>query len=80
MFFSAFLNCDILTKNLVTFKRRNGVKDEKFEYYGGSLENLIFKWGVHEKPIYRGNAKKRKGLGSWQIQRCTIRSEMIFSN
>ena len=57
-FFSAFLNCDILAKNLVTFKRRNGVKDEKFEYYGGSLENLIFKYGVHEKPIYRGNAKK----------------------
>ena len=66
MFFSAFLNCDILTKNLVTFKRRNGVKDEKFEYYGGSLENLVFKWGVHEKPINRGNAKKGR---AWAVGR-----------
>ena len=33
MFFSAItknLNWDILTKNLVTFKRWDGVKDEKF--------------------------------------------------
>ena len=33
MFFSAVtknLNQEILTKNLVTFKRRDGVKDEKF--------------------------------------------------
>ena len=33
MFFSAItknLNWEILTKNLVTFKRSNGVKDEKF--------------------------------------------------
>ena len=33
MFFSAItknLNCEILTKNLVTFKRWDGVKDKKF--------------------------------------------------
>ena len=33
MFFSVItknLNWDILTKNLVTFKRYDGVKDEKF--------------------------------------------------
>ena len=33
MFFSVItknLNWEILTKNLVTFKRWNGVKDEKF--------------------------------------------------
>ena len=33
MFFSVItnnLNCEILTNNLATFKRRNGVKDEKF--------------------------------------------------
>ena len=32
MFFSVITknsNCDILTKNLVTFKRQDGVKDEK---------------------------------------------------
>ena len=28
---------EILTKTLVTFKRWDGIKDEKFEYYGGSL-------------------------------------------
>ena len=37
MFFSVItknLNWEILTKNLVTFKRWDGVKDGKFEYYG----------------------------------------------
>ena len=47
------LNWEILTTNLVTFKRWDVVKDEKFEYYGGSLKNPIFR-EVHEKPIYRG--------------------------
>ena len=48
MFFSVIpknLNWEILTKNLVTFKRWDGVKDEKFQYYWGSLKNLIFKRG-----------------------------------
>ena len=31
------LNWKILTKNLVTFKRWNGVKDKKFEYIGGFI-------------------------------------------
>ena len=34
--------------------------DEKFEYYGDSLKNLIFR-GVHEKPIYRGELPKKGG-------------------
>ena len=34
------LNCEILTKNLVTFKRWDWVKDEKYE---GSLKNPIFR-------------------------------------
>ena len=35
----------------------DGVKDEKFEYYRGSLKNPIFRGGeIHEKPIYRGIA------------------------
>ena len=29
------LNWEILTKNLVTSKRRDEVQDEKFSYYGG---------------------------------------------
>ena len=31
------LNWEILTKNLVTFKRRGGVKGEKFEYGGSRI-------------------------------------------
>ena len=50
------LNWEILTKNLVNFKRWNGVKDEKFEYFGGSLKNSIFRrrGEVNKKLIYRG--------------------------
>ena len=63
MFFSVItkkLNCEFLNKNFVTFKRWDGVKDEKFYYYGDTLENLIF-GGGHKKPIYRGEIiKKRK--------------------
>ena len=47
------LNWEILTKNLFTFKRQDGVKDEKFVYYGASLKN----------PIFRGN-----GLGKPNVQ------------
>ena len=64
MFFSVItenLNWEILTENLVTFKRWDGVKDEKFWYYGGSLKNLIFRGG-HENPISRGNYQKRGTL------------------
>ena len=39
------LNWEILTKNLVTFKRWDGVKDEKFSC-GGSLKNPIFRGGA----------------------------------
>ena len=38
MFFS------VITKNLL-FKRWHGVKDEKFQWYWGSLKHLIFMWG-----------------------------------
>ena len=71
MYFSVItknLNLEILTKNLVTFKRWDGVKDEKFFYYGGSLENLIFRGQVHEKPISRGGELPKKGgLDSLQV-------------
>ena len=40
------------------------VQDEKFDYYGVSLKNSIFRWGrcgwVNEKLIYRGNCLKRQ--------------------
>ena len=48
MFFSLIikdLNWEVLAKNLVAFKKWDGVKDEKFQYYGGSLKNLIFRGG-----------------------------------
>ena len=51
MFFSIItknLNWETLTKNLFTLKRSDRVKDEKFEYYGGSLKNPIFRRRVHE--------------------------------
>ena len=65
------LNWKVLTKNLVAFKRWDGIKDEKF--YWVSPKNSIFKW-VHKKPIYRGNCLKRvawtvfsfRGGGAWQ--------------
>ena len=40
------LNWEILTNNLVTFKRWDRVKDEKFDYYGASLKNSIFREGL----------------------------------
>ena len=58
MFFSVItknLNWDIVSKNVVTFTRWDGVKDKKFWYYWGSLKNSIL-GGVREKPIYRGIA------------------------
>ena len=60
------LNWDILTKNSVTFKRWDEVKDEKFDYYSGSLKNPIFREGVNEKPIYRG-----WGVGGGLLKRGT---------
>ena len=58
------LKWEILTKNLVTFKRWDEVKDKKFYYYGGSLKNPNFSGG-HEKPIYRGDCLKRGALGQF---------------
>ena len=44
------LKWEVLTKNLVTFKRWDGVKDEK---YGDSLKNPIFRggWGSRKTNI-----------------------------
>ena len=67
MFFSVItknLNREILTKNLVTFKRWDGVKDVKF-YYGGSLKNPIFRGGDGGslKTNMYGKLPKKGGLG-----------------
>ena len=58
------LNWNILTKNLVTFKRWDGVKDEKFKCYGDSLKNLIFRGGLVKKQYIVRNCLKR-GLGQF---------------
>ena len=61
-FISKKLNREVFTKNLVTFKKWDGFKDEKFWYYEGSLKNSIFRV-VHENPVYRGCLKR--GLGQF---------------
>ena len=48
-YFSKNSNWAILTKNSVTFKRYDGVKNEKRWYFGGSLKNLTM--GGSQKPI-----------------------------
>ena len=61
MFFSVIaknLNWEISTKNLVVFKGWDVIKDEKCQYYGGSLRTSIFRDGSHEKPIYWGDFLK----------------------
>ena len=58
MFFSVTtkdLNWENLTKNLVTFKRQDGFKDEKFHCYRDSLKNLIFKGGFMKNQYIGGN-------------------------
>ena len=45
-----------------------GLKINKFAYYGGSLENLVFRIGSQKrKIIYRGDCLKMEGLDSLQI-------------
>ena len=59
-------NWEISRKNLVAFKRWGEIKDEKFQYYEGSLENLIFR-GVTKNQYIEGNCLKRGGLDTLQI-------------
>ena len=46
-----------------------GVKDEKFQYYGDSLKNPIFRDGVHKNPIYRGELPQRGREGGVTVCR-----------
>ena len=58
----------VLTKNLVTFKRWIGFKDEKFQYYGGSLKMQFLgeggKGGGSQKNNILGDCLER-GLGQF---------------
>ena len=60
------LNWEFLTINLVTFKRWDGIKDEKFWCYGDSLKNLIFTGGSRKTNIW-GESPKKQCLDSLQI-------------
>ena len=60
------LNWEILTKNLVIFKRWDGVKGVKVYYYGGSLKNPIFGGGLRKSNTWGGNCLKR---GAWTVFR-----------
>ena len=60
------LSWEIVTKNLGTFKRWDGVKDEKFEYYEGSLKNMNFR-GWFTKNQYIGGLPKKGGFDNLQI-------------
>ena len=55
---------------LVSFKRWDGVKDEKFKYEG-SLKTPIFGGRFHAKPIYRGELPK-KGGGASRKRGCGV--------
>ena len=58
---------EILTKNLVTFKREDRVKDENLWYFGRPLKNLTFR-GEFTKNWYRkGDCLNSRGLDSLQI-------------
>ena len=59
------LNWEILTKNLVTFKRWDGGNDEKFYYHGVHWKIQFLGSGGHEKPIYRGGNCLKRGLGQF---------------
>ena len=69
VFFSVItknLNREILNKNLVTFKRWDGINDEKFLYYGSLLKKKnFFQGGGHEKPIYSEQLPKMGRLGQF---------------
>ena len=55
-------NRGIRTKNLVSFKRKDGVKDEKLQYFEGSLKNLTFREGGVTKSGV--DCLKRKGTST----------------
>ena len=62
------INWKILTKNLVTFKRWDGVKDEKFE--PPVHWKIWFLGRCNKKPIYRRGLpiKGGQGWGEWAGQ------------
>ena len=59
---------EISTKNLVTFKRWDGVKDEEIQFYESSLKNSNFSgWGCIENQYTGSELTKKEDLNSLQI-------------
>ena len=73
MFFSVITknsNWEILPKNLVTFQRWDGIKDEKLKYLSGSMKTLTFSGkgrGPRKTNIEGGDCLKRGGLNNLPI-------------
>ena len=61
------LNWDILTKNLVTFKRWDGVKDAKFNVKGVHWKIWFLGRGVTKNQYIGENCLKRENLDSLQV-------------
>ena len=64
MFFSTItknLNLEFLTKNLVTFKRPDGVNDDKcwYLYLESSMKKMIFSAGDSQETKMLGDCLKR---------------------
>ena len=54
----------IRTENLVSFKRKDGVKDEKLQYFESSLKNLTFReGGVTKSGVDCLKRKAKGGIG-----------------
>ena len=66
------LNREILTKNLATFRRWYGVKDEKFQYYGGLTEKSDFQGEGSRKTNVQG-VIALKGV-AWTV--CKFKREL----
>ena len=63
MFFSVItknLNWEILTKNLVTFKRWMGLRMKSFNIMGAPWKIQFLRRSSQKTNIYRGNCLKRR--------------------
>ena len=67
------LNLEILSKNFVTFKSWDGVTDEHFQYYGGSLKNPIFRGKGFTKNQDRGG----KCLKGGPLRFCRSKGSLV---
>ena len=74
------LNLEILAKNLLTFKRWDEVKDEKFNILEAHWKSQFLK-GVHEKPIYQNLLTRMEwtyfSMYQRSCQRCSVKKAAL---